>query len=216
MSVLRDDPGAPMALPFPALLSAIPDFGLGVTFAIAWVRPAWAGPDLVPHLLLVMLLEFIVVHSGAFMGVAATSDAPRARRVQAVFGLGLFYTLFAGGFSLGFHTWWPLAAFWGLTLNRMLGVLVGQAPAGGQRALVMSGWAASAILYLTLCFVTLFLPLPHFGLTPDFVRGLHLPGSGVWVEQPHRVIAFGAAYFTLVACSELAGHRWLGRGAPAR
>ena len=204
-----------MALPFPALLSALPDFALGLTFAIAWVRPTWAGPDLVPHLLLVMLLEFVIVHSSAFMGVAATADAPRQRRVRSLVGLGLFYSLFVGGFALGFHTWWPLAAFWGLTLNRLLGVLVGQAPAGGERRLIMAGWAASAILYLGLCTLTLFLPLPRFGLTSEFVRGLHLPSSGVWIEQPHRVIAFGAAYFTLVGCSELAGHRWLGRGAQA-
>ena len=53
------------------------------------------------------------------------------------------------------------------------------------------------------------LPLPRLGLTPEVVARLALPGSGQWVEQPHRVLAFGFLYFAATAISEAFGHRWV-------
>ena len=74
-----------------------------------------------------MLLEFIVVHSAAFTGQVIVGAAARAAKVRSLVGMGLFYSLFAGGIGAAFHTAWPLVAFWLLMLNRMSGVLLGQA-----------------------------------------------------------------------------------------
>lgn len=124
-------------------LSALPDFGLAATFLVTWIAPHALGARMVFDLTLVMLLEFIVVHSSAFMGNVLVGDLNRRKKTAAVLGLGAFYSLFVAGFSLGFHTWWPMLAFWGLTLNRLLSVLLGQAPTGREKTLVMGGWAIS-------------------------------------------------------------------------
>jgi len=201
------------------LAAAAPDLALAALFLVAWVAPATFRTGTITYLMLLMLLEFIIVHSSAFMGKVMLGDLERARKALALVGIGGFYTLFVGGFALAFKTWWPLWSFWGLTVNRLLGVLVGQAPEGERRELLQKNWAVSALCYLGLCFVTVFLPLPRLGITREVVSLESLPGSGLWVDQPHRVVAFGFLYFAAVGISELFGHAWMPAGSlpgPAR
>jgi len=126
----------------------------------------------------------------------------------AIVGLGLFYSLFVAGFALAFKTWWPFVAFWVLTANRLLGILVGQAPEGEEKALIQGGWAVTCVTYLVFVFATTLLPIPTLGITDAVVARQDLPGSGLWVDQPHRVIAFGFFYFATVGWSELYSHAW--------
>jgi len=191
----------------PAVGAAIPDLALGIVYLVAWVAPQAFGVNIVPYLMLTMLLEFIIIHSSAFMGNVAIGNASKPAKLKLMIGLGAFYTLFVAGFAAGFKTWWPLASFWGLMLNRMLGQLLGQAPDGEEKAFLQRGWAVSVMCYLLGVFVTTLAPIPRLGLVGAFRDGL--PGSGLWVSQPQRVVAFGFIYFTLVGLSELAGHRWL-------
>lgn len=194
---------------FADLAAAAPDLALAVLFLLTWAEPDRFHRGTITYLMLLMLLEFIIVHSSAFMGQVMLGGLPRKRTALSTLGLGGFYTMFVGGFALAFKTWWPLWSFWGLTVNRLLGVLIGQAPEGERRELLQKTWAVSALAYLVLCFVTVFLPVPRLGITPEVVSRESLPGSGLWVSQPHRVIAFGFLYFAAVGLSELFAHRWL-------
>ncbi len=180
-------------------------------FLITWIAPTAFGPFMVKWLLLVMMMEFIIVHASGFMGVVAFGPRSRAVRSVGILLLSLFYTLFAGGAALVFRSWWPLAAFWGQTLNRLLGVILGTAPTAEQRDLVMAGWGAAVTFYLLGCFATILLPVPALGITPEVVAAQHLPGSGLWVDHPEKVIAFGVLYFGLTAWSELTSHDWTGK-----
>jgi len=197
------------SLDVPALTAALPDLALGGTFLLAWVAPVPLASGVLAHLTLVMILEFIIVHSSAFAGGVMFGTASPRAKAAALLALGGFYTIFVGGFSLAFHTLWPLASFWLLTLNRMLGVLLGQAPAGDERAFVQCSWVASVLFYMAGAFLTLLLPLPRLGLTGAVLAHQNLMGSGMWVDQPHRLAAFGFLYFTAVGISELYGHRWI-------
>ena len=193
-----------------ALAAALPDLCMGAVYLVAWMAPARLGAQPIAPLTLIMLLEFIVVHSGGFAGSVMLGPLPARRKLLAMIGLGGFYTLFVGGFALAFQTWWPLASFWCLMLNRMLSVLLGQAENGDERAMLQRGWAAGVLFYLVFGGFTTMIPLPRLGLTPGFLGGQHLPSSGLWIDQPWRVMAFGFLYFTATGISELGGHRWLG------
>lgn len=198
-----------------SLFTALPDLGLGAVYLITWIAPYALGRRMVAHLMLVMLLEFIIVHSSGFMGSVLYGDARRVGKVTATLGFGIFYTLFVAGFALAFATWWPIWAFWGLTLNRLLGALVGQATTGAEKTYVQKGWAIGVIFYLAFVFATTLLPVPSLGITSAVRASQHLPGSGLWIDAPHRVIAFGFLYFTSWGISDLYGHRWLSaRGLP--
>ncbi len=190
-------------------LNAAPDFLTAAAFAVTWAAPTTFGERALSAMMLVMLLEFVVVHSAAFTGAVAITPLPRGKRAAAVLGLSAFYFLFAGAMGLAFHRWWPVFAFAALTLNRLLGVLLGRAEAPEQKAMVMRGWAASVAFYVGGCFLTLFLPLPALGVTPEIVAAQHLNASGVWIDEPQRVLAFGVVYFGLTGWSELRGHAWL-------
>lgn len=190
------------------LLSALPDFGFAGVFLITWIRPSTFGPFMVKWLLVVMLVEFIIIHSAAFMGVVGFAAGTRAVRGLRIVGLGAFYTLFAGAMSWVFRSWFPITAFWGQTLNRLLGAMLGQGQDVGQKAVVMAGWAASTAFYLLGCFATILLPIPRLGIAPEVVAAQRIPGGGLWVEHPEKVIAFGVLYFGLTGWSELHTHRW--------
>jgi hypothetical protein len=101
--------------------------------------------------------------------------------------------------SLVFRSWWPIASFWGLTLNRLLGVILGRVPEAEQKAFVMRGWVAAIFFYIGRCMATIFLPVPRLGITSAVVAAQHLPGSGLWVDHPEKGIACGVLYFGLTA-----------------
>ncbi|MDA0833224.1 MAG: hypothetical protein O2955_06735 [Planctomycetota bacterium] len=188
-----------------SVIAALPDIALAGAFLITWISPYTFGDTAVRYFMLTMLLEFIIVHSSAFMGNVIFSRGSKSGRVIALVGLGLFYSLFVGGFAIGFGEWWPIYAFWGLTFNRMLGVIIGDAVEGQESLYVRAGWALSAIYYLAGAFLTTLLPLPSLGITPPVRDTLDLPGDGLWIDEPYRVLAFGFLYFALTAVGELRG-----------
>ena len=194
-----------------AMLSALPDFGLAALFLITWIKPDAIGESMVSYLVVVMLLEFIIVHSSGFMGHIMIGDGDKKNRGIALVGLGLFYTLFVGAFAVSSREWWPLAAFWGMTLNRVLFILLGQAPDGKEKELLQKSWAVGAMFYVLSVTVTVIAPVPEFGITSDVIRSLGFDSDGLWVEQPEHALACGVLYFSAVALSELYGHRWLKR-----
>jgi hypothetical protein len=197
------------AAPLERILDAAGDLSLATLFLVTWIAPGASLALPLSVALLTMLLEFVVVHSTGFMGSVALADGPRAERARKVLGLGGFYTLFVGGFALGFGTWWPLIAFWGLTLNRSIAVLFDPHPGRAQRLRIRKSWAAITLSYLAAVFLTTFMPMPGLGITPDVVRAAELPASGLWVDQPERVVAAGFLHFLLSGVSALLGHRWI-------
>lgn len=192
-----------------SLIAAIPDIAIALVFIVTWFAPLTFGEYMVRHLMLVMLLEFIVIHSAAFMGQLAIAQSGVGRKILVILGFGVFYSIFAGAFSLAFSSLWPLMAFWGLTLNRLLRVILGGAFSAEEKELMTREWATTTMLYLLFIFMTTLLPMPRFGITPAIVAAQEIPGSGAWVAQPQRVIAFGALYFSSLAFMSLATVRWL-------
>jgi hypothetical protein len=94
-------------------------------------------------------------------------------------------------------------------MNRMLGMLVGQVPKGEERMNLQRSWAVSCLCYLGFVFVTTILTVPRLCITPEVLAVEAIPGGGLWVSQPQRVIVFGFLYFATVGISELFAHRWL-------
>ena len=193
-------------------MEALPDLAIAATALATWIRPEAVGPRTVRYFVLLMLLEFIVVHSAGFMGMVALGRETPAAKARAMLGFGVLYSLFLVGFCVPFGEWWPMAAFWGLALNRLLGGLASPALGADARLQVQREWAAAVVCYLVAVFATVLLPVPRLGITPSIVAGQDLPGSGLWISQPHRVVACAALYYGLMGWSKLAGHRWLGRG----
>lgn len=204
-----------LRLLLPVLGASAPNFLLAGLFLVTWVRPELIGGKIIAYCMLIMMLEFVVVHSSAFMGnVVLAPGKGSGEKAKAIIGLGAFYTLFVGGWALAFRTWWPLVSFWMLTLNRLLGVILKVAPSGKERELMRRGWAASVAYYLGFVMLTTLLPVPRFGITDEIIRAQGLPGSGEWISHPEKVVAFGFLYFLANGVSELFQHGWTASGIP--
>ena len=192
-----------------SLTAAAPDLGFGLVCLATWFWADRMPPWMLDYILLVMLLEFIVVHSSALLGSMAYSDDPRKKRVGALLGLGGMYSIFVLGFCLAFKTLWPILSFWGQTFNRLMGPMLGADLSGRQRAYVHGMWAISAGLYFVGAFVCSLVPWPRLGVTYEIVAAANLSGSGLWIDEPWRPVVFGFFYFTGVGLFELFQERWL-------
>lgn len=198
--------------PFARLAAALPDLGLAGAFLVTWLEPFRLGERMVAYFMLVMLLEFIVVHSSGFMGFVVLNESMAThRKVLALVGLGAFYCLFAGGFGASFGAWWPVWTILLMTLNRIAGVFLSEPPRGDLVTPAMSVWGFSVLCYVVFAFATTLLPIPRLGITPAVQAAQQLSGGGLWVDEPHRVIAFGVLYFAAVGLFELRGLRLPGQ-----
>ncbi|MEK6796942.1 MAG: hypothetical protein AABZ39_19365 [Spirochaetota bacterium] len=197
------------------IITALPNAALAAFFLITWIKPYQFGDKVVSYLLLLMLMEFINVHAAGFLGSVIISKYGKVKKLFSIVGLGLFYTIFVGGFSLAFHVWWPLVAFWGLILNRLLSVFLGRTLDEDRKARLSVSWFGGALCYLVAVFLTLIPFIPALGITDAVISHQALPGSGIWIDEPYRVVAAGCIYFTGVTLISLFDFKiasWFKRG----
>ncbi|MEO8031659.1 MAG: hypothetical protein ABJC74_01045 [Gemmatimonadota bacterium] len=204
--MFSSQPVKPLWSPPPLVAGMVisaPDFIAAASCLITWLNPTAFGQRMVAHLVLVMLLEFIVVHSAGFIGLVIVGEMPALKKIGALVGLGLLYSVFTGGFSLAEHTWWPFTTFWILIANRIMSVVISPAEDITAFPVVIVTWAIGAVLYLLGAVVSSSIPLPRFGITPEIVALQDFHSAGLWVEEPWRPLAFGVFYFTMFGIAEL-------------
>lgn len=211
---------SPAAQPFTrapgwlTVASGAPEVGLGAAFLVTWVDPARFGTSMVSFALELMLLEFILIHSAGFMGVRAAKAGSTRARVIGILGLGLFYSLFVGGFCLALGRIRPLVSFWIVTAQRLAGDLLDPKPGEETRAWFGTNLAVNAILYLLLAGATVMLPVPALGITPPVRQGLGIGGKGLWVDEPQRVVVLAGLYYVVRGVMTMGA--WPRRAFPAQ
>jgi hypothetical protein len=200
-----NSPASTVANAFARLSAAAPDVATAGLYVWTWIDPLHFTDSMVKSLMLMMMMEFLVVHSGAFIGLAVLSDsATRQQKTLVILGFGAFYMLFAGAFSLAFHSWWPALSFIWLLAAKFAIVRLTPLPPAEESQRVKALWGISVLAYLVSVFAGVLIPLPQLGITDEILPRLALPGSGLWIEHPQTVLASGAIYFVLVAWSKLA------------
>lgn len=186
------------------IASALPDGLTAAFFLMVWLTPLSFGNDMVKTAILIMLIEFITVHAGGFIGgLSMNLSLSRAKRALLVLVLGLFYSGFVAAFVFAFDQWWPLAVFGWLLLSKFSRVLFGASTPREEAEGQLLLWVVSVMFYVLGVMLTVFLPLPRLGVTEAVLPQLGLPGTGLWVEQPHRLLAFGMLYFAALALLKL-------------
>lgn len=190
------------------LAAAAPDALAAAFFLVLWIAPGLLAPTALKTGLLIMLVEFILMHaSGMTGGILLDAGATRRNKLLALAGFAGFYLIFILGFCLAFKEWWPIAAFAVLLLGKASLAFDRSLPNAERMHRLGSAWALSAMAYLAGVFLTLFLPLPRLGLTSSVVADAKLAGSGHWVDHPHTVVAFGLIYFGFLAWAKYADLR---------
>lgn len=188
------------------LLSALPDAVTAGGCFVVWIAPFALGPNAVKMVLLMMLMEFILVHATGFFTVIAAPDATRpARRIAMLAALSLFYMLFVGVWAYVFHAWWPVIVFVWLVVGKVGWIYANPRGREDETGRQMVAWAYSVAAYLGGVFGGLFLPLPRLGLDDATVASLHIAMKGEWMEHPHTAIAGAVIYYTALALYKAAG-----------
>ena len=95
----------------PRLLAGLPDAITAGFFLALWIAPQWLGPNALRTGLLMMLVEFILMHATGILGSMALADAGGSRRPwKPILAFSGLYLLFIAGYAWGFMAWWPLLA----------------------------------------------------------------------------------------------------------
>lgn len=187
-------------------LSALPDGLTACACLIVWIAPRALADDAVATLMLMMVLEFILIHFGAFLNTwVLKADIPRTKRVVSLLGMSLFYLIFVAAFAFSFHAWWPLWVFLWLIVGKIVWLILNPRTLATEGARQMSTWVFSVVAYLCAVFAGLMLPLPRFGLDAATVASLHLSGTGEWVSHPHIVVASATFYYSALAVFKARG-----------
>jgi len=203
-------PSAP-AHPLPQagrLFGALPDLVTGIVCLVVWMAPFAFGEGAVRTVVLMMLMEFLLVHgAGFFTAIAFMDDVSRGKRMLGMLGLLLFYALFVAVFAWSFRAWWPVGVFLWLVVGKAAWIFASPRDRAAEMDRQMKAWAFSVVVYLVAVFGGVMLSLPRLGITEALLPRLGLPGSGEWIERPHVAVAGMAFYF--LAC---AAFKWMRGG----
>ena len=201
--------GQPVRL-IEGLVTALPCFLLAGTMMATWIDPmSIDGGRWVRFGVGIMVLEFILVHSGGFM---SAQQAGTDWRTLRVFGAGFaFYGLFAGAMALAFKSWMLFFIYTAVMVSRWITLLTRPGEAS-QEAKFRSG--ISVVFYLLAVFASVLIPWPELGVTSSVINDVYPDrGGGEWERHPETALAAGVIYFTLLGLTELS-MAW--RGAPGR
>ena len=185
-----------------ALFSIIPGLMLIWVLLQTWLDPlttqngAWLRGALA-----LMLLEFVSLHSGAFLGALAAGVRSILVRWAMYLALAVVYALFVYGVALSLNDF-TILKLYGLLLVGRFFTIVTAGPQDryrlSQRAFIGIGAFVAAIVLTTI------LPVPEFGITHQVVNTL-MPdrGTSVWESRPQAVIAAAILYFSIMVVMEV-------------
>jgi hypothetical protein len=184
-------------------LSAAPLFWISWRLFNVWVRPEAIedAQSWVRFGVALLLLEFVLLHSGVFVVVGFAWARTWGQRLLVMLGITVFYGLFVVGFALGTESRQVLEIY-GFVLVGRFATLVVNRDSGG--AMILARSLLGTLIYLPLGFASVLVPWPRFGLVGEYAAAARTPGaSGIWVEDPHRAIAMAAIYFLLMGVVEI-------------
>lgn len=164
-----------------------------------WIAPELDDVERLITLIMLVLFEFIVVHSGVFMAVM-----PRKWSM-------LVFIPFYGVFALAFNAAAPgnaiLFLYMGIVLMRMRFAFTAPSDEAKTKAIIMSASAAFAYFIFMFIFAIGGGFLPKFGLDYDYLQSSGyfdiFDASGEFVDAPQSPMAMGIAYFSFLIWLEI-------------
>lgn len=148
-----------------------------------------------------MVLEFILLHSGAFMASLFKTEVPLAKRRWGMLCLLLFYSLMTWAMAYSTDSPALMWIFAGVVAGRLFSAVV---MGKGNFSSQVARSAIGVMLYLLIVAATIFIPIPEWGITPEVVAETYPGrGGGIWEQEPHRAVAGAAVYFLMIGLAEL-------------
>lgn len=192
------------------MLLSLPDLALGALFLAAWLNLAGVAASRGVDSMLVVEIEgwtlIVTLFTGAFAYALSTNEA-RSERVKGILWLVVLCAIPPVYFAVRWHLLWPIGVFAWLLWNRLRSVAT---PGDVKKVRIPS---RELILYATVAWLSMWLPVPPLGAAgvplriadypgwchaPEFVVPSDLREAGsvvTWCAEPHRALAAGTFYF---------------------
>lgn len=183
----------------PGIAAALPCAIAALVYLVTWIRPETLGDTMVRDLLLLMMMEFIMMHASVMMSAIPRIAETRTGRMVAVVLLAVLYSAFGVGVPLWLGVPWFIVHFAALVGGRFWAAR--QLPDARQEKVQLIGWAVAILAYL-LFMVCSAIPFPRFGI-PDGPVDLY---GSEW-QNPQRVIGAGFLYWSALATALYFLHR---------
>ncbi|MBI4977495.1 MAG: hypothetical protein HZC28_08440 [Spirochaetes bacterium] len=188
------------------VVSGLPCILMGARLALVWKDPLRYEKGRWVRLGVgIMVMEFIVVHSGMMMaGYLQKINKPDYGIAPLIIML-LVYALFVVTISLGFKSRSLMISFASIIAGRFTAFALSPS---GANAFVFMQSAVSMSLYMLAVILSL-TGLPRLGITEALAKDLMKgSGSGLWVEKPHRAIGAAAFYFFALGLADILFLTW--------
>jgi hypothetical protein len=186
-------------------LIALPDAAMAGLYLWCWIAPLALNQNLVAFLALALLIEFVVIQAGPFLGKVVYGEAmglDRGQRVKTAVVLGAVYLSFAGLAAASFESWYPFVAFVWLFGVKVFAAVLGSDRAATGRERETTIMLLSIAYFFVANFAAIYLPFPKLGITEDGAAyGLY--GQDEWSNFPYEAIAAGFLYFSALALTRL-------------
>jgi hypothetical protein len=164
-------------------------------YLLTWARPSVMGNDSVEIMVLMLILEFILIHSAPFLALTLEAPGSLTKRVLTTLGVSAIYAIVTFAVAASFHNWVPVVIFGSAVLNKFFTFFFHRVKVEDPTAREKR-WAFSGICYLGCVFISVFVPVPKLG-----AYSLH--GNGIWMSSPEQALAAAAVYFSLLGFYEL-------------
>lgn len=147
-----------------------------------------------------MILEFVVLHSGAFMSAIGNNKTAQPGW-RFLLGLLCFYTLIVWAFAETTDSDSLLFIFAGIIISRLVALALDRDHARQQ---MMKRSSCGIVFYILVAFASIAVPVPEMGLTSEVLAEVYPGrGGGLWERQPQLPLVGGAVYFALMGIAEL-------------
>ncbi len=190
-------------------LIALPDAAAAGLYLWCWIAPLALHQNLVALLALTLLIEFVVIQAGPFLGKVVYGEAmglDRGQRVKTAVVLGAVYLFFAGLAAASFASWYPFVVFVWLFGTKVFAAVLGRDRTATGHEREKTIMLLSISYFFVANFVAMLVPIPKLGITEDgAVYGLY--GRDEWSNLPYEAIAAGFLYFSALALTRLFGNR---------
>lgn len=183
-----------------ALSGGLPVLAVAVFLLMNWIDPMRVGGGAWLKLAAMMvMIEFLLLHSGAFMAVGPSVCRKRWQQAGWFFGFALFYAVFFIGVAImvgGRYVIWLLA---GVMLSHMLKLVILRDRRG---IIMMLSRSAIGMVVLLLTMLVVMIPWPALGITEDVRYQVFGRAEDMLTEHPERTIAWGVLYYLLMSLVE--------------
>ena len=185
-----------------AAVGGLPLLAVAYTLFLVWIDPlSVESGGWVRVAATLIFLEFLLLHSGAFMSVGPTVFGKWWQRLGWFMGFGLVYGIALVGFSKWSESDYVFWVLLSVVTSRLL-TLVITADKRGTILMLQRSTLGTFIWILTA--LACFLPVPELGIT-EAIRdaSFGVDADDLLARYPQRFIAWGALHFMLMGLLEI-------------